>query len=31
MGLGLGTIISGVSLLQKATGDMSNEMGLNQE
>mgnify|MGYP003113863882 CR=1 FL=1 len=27
MGLGLTTILSGVSLLQKATGDMSKEMG----
>ena len=27
MGIGLGTIISGVKLLQSATGEMSNEMG----
>ena len=27
MGLGLGTILSGVKLFQSATGEMSNEMG----
>ena len=27
MGIGLGTIISGVKLLQSATGEMSNETG----
>jgi len=27
MGIGLGTIISGVKLLQSATGEVSNEMG----